>query len=123
MVEDHAVFRKFLYSWLTRFYRVQAVRDGFEALKWLQAGNVPDAVLLDMEMPRLDGYQFLRNIRYSGIFSEVPVIALTGDRHEVVAQRCAGFRLANIFAKPYKPSLLLDAIKAVLHKQPARLAA
>lgn len=110
VVEDHPVFRKFLLSWLSRTYKVTAVRDGFEALRWLQAGNHVDAIVLDMEMPRIDGYRFLENIRYSGLHSKLPVIALTANSVESVQQRCEGLALHAVFSKPYNPNALREAI-------------
>ena len=119
------MFRRFLLSWLSRWYRVTAVRDGFAALKWLQEGNVPDAVVLDMELPRVSGLQFLKNIRYSGLFSELPVVALSSDDAEATRARCAEFRVDAVFQKPYKPELLLGAIRAAASRagRPGRPAA
>ena len=110
VVEDHAVFRRFLLSWLSRSYDVTAVSDGFEALQWLQAGNTPDVVLLDMEMPRMCGSEFLKNIRYSGIFRDLPVVALTSKSAEETHDECDNLPLDAVFAKPYQPDALLEAI-------------
>lgn len=120
IVEDHPVFRRFLLSWLSRQYVVHAVSDGFEALKWLQAGNIPDLVLLDLEMPRVDGFQFLKNVRFSGIFSELPVIALTANSIESVSNRCSEYRVTDIFSKPYKPQELLSAIERLAMRSALR---
>ena len=111
VVEDHPVFRRFLLSWLSRRYRVHAVGDGFEALRWLQAGNRPDVVVLDMEMPRITGLQFLRNLRCSGLFASLPVIAISSTTESEVRRRVEGYRVAAVFPKPYQPSALLNAIE------------
>lgn len=123
VVEDHPVFRRFLLSWLSRSYRVTAVRDGFEALKWLQAGNFPDAVVLDMEMPRLNGYEFLRNIRYSGAFSGLPVVALSSNSREEVLAKCDGFAVESVFTKPYNPESLTSAIASAVQAREVAVAA
>jgi len=104
-------------SWLSSTYEVVALRDGFEALKWLQAGNLPDLVVLDIEMPRLDGYQFLRNIRYSGIFYDLPVIALTSHTQNEVEAKCADYRLSAIFSKPFKPEILKASIDSAVEQK------
>lgn len=111
VVEDHPVFRRFLLSWLSRRYRVHAVGDGFEALRWLQAGNRPDVVVLDMEMPRISGVQFLRNLRCSGIFSSLPVVAISSAPEEETRRRVEAFGVSAVFPKPYQPSALLAAIE------------
>ncbi len=114
IVEDHPVFRKFLLSWLGRSFRVTAVSDGFEALRWLQEGNQTSAVLLDMEMPRLSGIQFLQNIRHSGLFNALPVVALTANPSEAVRERCRSLQVTEVFPKPYQPQALLDALNRAM---------
>lgn len=110
VVEDHPVFRRFLLSWLSRNYHVHAVGDGFEALRWLQAGNVPDVVVLDMEMPRISGVEFMRNLRFSGLFSELPVVAVSSLDGDAVEKAVSGYNVAAVFPKPYQPAALLAAI-------------
>lgn len=114
VVEDHAIFRRFLLSWLSRSYNVVALSDGFEALRWLQEGNTPDLVVLDMEMPRITGVQFLRNIRSSGMFRDLPVVGLSSSVTPALTQRCAQLGVTDLFAKPYKPQDLRAAIERAL---------
>lgn len=120
IVEDHPVFRKFLLSWLGRSFAVTAVADGFEALRWLQEGNQTSAVLLDMEMPRLSGMQFLQNIRYSGVFASLPVVALTASPTESVRERCRSLQVNEVFPKPYQPQVLLDALHRAIDSSRSR---
>lgn len=114
VVEDHPVFRRFLLSWLSRSYRVHAVADGFEGLRWLQAGNQPDVVVLDMEMPRITGEQFLRNLRFSGLFTDLPVVAVSSVPEEDVWERVEQYNVSAVFPKPYQPAALLSAIDAAI---------
>ena len=113
VVEDNPVFRQFLLSWLSRHFKVRAVRDGLEALRWLQAGNVPSAVLLDLELPRISGLQVLRNLRRSGLFRDLPVVALSSLPEEdptLATARTLG--VDGMFSKPYAPSELLACLRA-----------
>ena len=121
VVEDHPVFRRFLLSWLSRSFHVSAVADAFEALRWLQSGNRPDVVLLDMDMPRITGVQFLRNLRYSGIFSDLPVVAVSSLTEAEVREKVAEYHVRDVFPKPYQPAALLAAINAAV--EPAYAAA
>jgi len=114
VVEDHSIFRRFLLSWLSRWYNVTAVSNGFDALRWLQEGNTTDAILLDMQMPRLSGLQFLRNIRSSGMFAQIPVVGLTSSLTQEIKARCADFGVLDVFPKPYQPETLLGAINAAV---------
>ena len=110
VVEDHPVFRRFLLSWLSRSYRVTAVASGLEALKWLQAGNQTDAVVLDLDLPQVSGWQVLKNLRFSGVFANLPVIALSSNYSEDVRIRCESFGTHGVFPKPYNPHAVLDAL-------------
>ncbi len=124
VVEDHSIFRRFLLSWLSRWYRVTAVSNGFDALRWLQEGNQTDTILLDMQMPRLSGLQFLRNIRSSGMFASIPVVGITSTLTQEVKARCADFNVLEVFPKPYQPETLLGAINAAIgHNQSDLMAA
>jgi len=123
VVEDHSIFRRFLLSWLSRWYQVTAVSNGFDALRWLQEGNKTDAILLDMQMPRLSGLQFLRNIRSSGMFSKIPVVGLTSNLTQEIKTRCGDFGVSEVFSKPYQPDTLLEAIDAAVASRGTNLMA
>lgn len=123
VIEDHSIFRRFLLSWLSRWYQVTAVSNGFDALRWLQEGNKTDAILLDMQMPRLNGLQFLRNIRASGLFSKIPVVGITSSLTQEIKARCSDFEVLEVFPKPYQPELLLAAINTAVARSGAKLMA
>ena len=110
VVEDHPVFRRFLLSWLSRSYRVTAVGSGLEALKWLQAGNHTDAVLLDLDLPQISGWQVLKNLRFSGVFADLPVVAMSSTVTHEIRQRCEALGTSGVFAKPYNPQAVLEAL-------------
>lgn len=110
IVEDHPVFRRFLVSWLSRHYRVDSVASGIEALRWLQAGHRTDALLLDLDMPGISGWQVAQNIRTSGLFRELPIVAMTNEVTADVRQRARGLGIENVFSRPYHPEDVLTAL-------------
>lgn len=110
VVEDHPVFRRFLLSWLSRYYEVTVLPSGIQALRWLQAGNHTDAVLLDLEMAGISGWQVAQNLRASGLFHEMPIVAMTSTVDDGVRQRCTALDITHVFAKPYNPQALLGAL-------------
>lgn len=59
-------------------YDVRTARDGLDALEQVQAG-LPDLIVLDLMMPRMDGYAFARELEERGLRSQVPIIVLTAD--------------------------------------------
>ncbi len=107
------MFRRFLLSWLSRHYRVTAVASGIQALRWLQAGNQTDALLLDLEMPGVSGWQVAQNLHFSGLFCDLPVVAMTSRVDKSVMERCNSIGIEYVFSKPYNPDEVLNALAEV----------
>jgi CheY-like chemotaxis protein len=87
--------------------------DGEEAVERARNGN-PDLILLDLQMPKLDGYGVLAQLRAEERFRALPVLALTasamsGDREKILA---AGF--TDYLSKPAGPDLLREAVARLL---------
>ncbi len=98
-------------------YRVVAAADGEDALTQMNEHEV-DLVILDIHMPRLDGFGVLRQLRAHPAYSRIPVIALTasamaGDRDSVIA---AGF--SEYISKPVNMALLRREVARLLENNP-----
>ena len=93
-------------------YRVLAAGDGEQALE-VAANELPDLVVLDLMLPKLDGFEVCRRIRE---FSLVPVIMLTARGEPV--DRLRGFEMGadDYLAKPFVPAELLARVRAVLRR-------
>lgn len=117
IADDRASSRELLRTVLEREgYWVLEAADGEEAVAAARAGN-PDLILLDLQMPRLDGYGVLDQLRRDARFAQVPVIALTasamrGDREKILA---AGF--TDYLSKPAGPDTLRETIARQLARQ------
>lgn len=102
---------------ITTFLRDQgfattSARDGLEALDVME-NTTPDLILLDVMMPRMDGYKFITTVRRT---SNVPIIMLTSKRNEEDVVR--GFELGadDYLTKPFRMRELLMRVKAVLRR-------
>lgn len=93
-------------------FEVLTAYDGREALEVLQAAD-PDLILLDIMMPRMDGYQFISHVRRK---SNIPVIMITAKQQEADVIR--GFELGadDYITKPFQMRELLMRIRAVLRR-------
>lgn len=94
-------------------YGVLEAEDGEHALEQARAGN-PDLILLDLQMPGIDGYGVLAELRNETRFARLPVLALTasamrGDREKILA---AGF--TDYLAKPASPDVLRETVARLL---------
>ena len=85
IIDDDPDFLLIMEHWLRFTYMVDTVRSGREALHYLESKH-PDLVLLDYEMPELDGYQVLDKMRRNPLTAQIPIIFLTGknDRDSVM---------------------------------------
>ena len=91
-------------------WQVETYPDGEKGLIALQK-NIPDLVILDIKMPRIDGMEMLKRLRIS---SNVPVIFLTSKDEEI--DEALGLRMGadDYITKPFSQKLLIERIRAVL---------
>ena len=116
-VEDDASVRMLLEYMLRGSYNVRVQKDGMEGMIWLENGNTPDLILLDTEMPRLNGFEFLKNIRKSGFYRDIPVIMLVGTEHSDNIINFLHQGATDILMKPFNPKDLFDKIDNVLNNK------
>jgi len=114
IIEDHESIRLLLGTMLSKTYEVVTMKDGLEGMAWLVKGNLPDLILLDMTMPRLSGNDFLRNIRQSGFFRDIPVIVVSGNDGEEDVKNCLRWGVDDYLTKPFNPISLKRKIETVL---------
>ena len=114
IADDNADGRELLRDHLEAWgFEVLEARDGQEALI-NAARNLPDAILLDVQMPRLDGFAVLRKLREDGRLSATPALAVTACAWNGTRDRAlqAGFNAC--FAKPVDFGALRDELERLL---------
>jgi DNA-binding NtrC family response regulator len=112
IIDDDAGVRKALRRILTSAdYQVDESEDAFQALDALDA-NPPDAALLDIKMPGMDGLSLLDNLRQRGL--EIPVVILTGHGDEFTSNRCLDAGAAGYLTKPPDRADLLLAVRGAV---------
>ncbi len=94
-------------------YRVRTARSGKEAVA-ITAAVTPHVVLLDAEMPELDGFQTLTVLRRNPRNQKVPVIMLTGLRTPETVQKARQLGVAGYVVKPFDAAVLTARIGHVL---------
>lgn len=114
IVDDDFGIRTLLEFYLGRYYKVTSKSNGLEAMMWLENGNTPDLIIVDINMPEIGGYEFLKLVRSSGFFQDIPVIILTGLDDEDVKQKCLQQGSNGFVTKPFNPNRLLSHISTLL---------
>ena len=121
VVDDSITVRRVMERFLERSgLRVVTAKDGMDAVSLLQ-DNKPDIILLDIEMPRMDGYEFAAHVRNDERVSDVPIIMITsrvGDKHRA---RAIEIGVNDYLGKPYQDEQLLDAIQRLLEERGVKL--
>ena len=95
-------------------WAVQTARDGVEALEVI-ARERPAAVLLDIEMPRMDGYELMATIRAQDTYRNMPLIVLTSRAATKHQQRADQLGADAYIVKPYQDEQLLSTLNALIN--------
>jgi CheY-like chemotaxis protein len=103
-------------------YDVRTASDGEEALELIEA-HVPDVLVTDCQMPRLDGWELVRRVRANPATAKLPVLMLTArgfdpDTEEFVEK----WNVVELIAKPFSPRRLLQSVSRALGEEPASAA-
>lgn len=115
IVDDSINVRRFLALTLQKAgYRVEQAKDGLQALELLSNGIAVQAIICDIEMPRLDGYGVLAQVKADPAIAHLPVAMLTsrsGDKHRKLAMNLGA---SAYFSKPYNEPELLEQLEAMI---------
>lgn len=116
LVEDHDNARILLGNFLSEKFEVTGARNGLEAMTWLHKGLSPDIIITDNEMPEMDGNDLIRQLRCTGLWSDIPVIVLSQTNSGTDA---AGYfkslGVSECFTKPFNPLALQEKILQIVH--------
>ncbi len=116
VVDDSINVRRYLSLTLEKAgYRVEQAKDGREAVDKLLSGLSVQAVICDIEMPRLDGYGVLEEIKERAEFAQLPIAMLTSRSNEKHRKLAMNLGASAYFSKPYNEQELLDKLAELLH--------
>lgn len=114
IVEDHRAVRILLNNFLKKSFKIKTTANGYEALAWMNEGNMPAIIILDLNMPELSGLDFLTNLRNSGFFQNIPVMIVSGEEEGEIIEKCLDLGINGYMKKPFNPSELQSKILTIL---------
>ena len=100
-------------------YRVVEAADGVEALSRLEQDDM-DAILTDVNMPRMDGLAFIRAVRAAPRFARIPILALTTEGEEAMKAAGKAAGATGWIVKPFDPEQLCSVIGMVIRRMGAQ---
>ncbi len=110
-IDDEKSIRFIIENTFNKDFEVTSISNGMDALFYLQSGNLPDLIICDVEMPVLNGFEFIRRIRESGFFDEIPLIMLSGKEESADKIKCFEMGADDYVLKPFNPKELIARIK------------
>jgi len=114
VVDDSITIRKVTERVLTRNgVNVATAKDGVDAVSWM-GHSIPDLILLDIEMPRMDGYEVAQYVRNDTRLAEVPIIMVTSRTGEKHRERAEAIGVDHYLGKPYQEGELMDTIRELV---------
>ncbi|GAB3471662.1 hybrid sensor histidine kinase/response regulator [Azotobacter salinestris] len=120
VVDDSVTVRKVTGRLLERHgMDCMTAKDGADALAQLQERR-PDVMLLDIEMPRMDGFEVAARVRHDERLKDLPIIMITSRTGEKHRDRALGLGVNEYLGKPYQEALLLETIRRLVKEPEAR---
>ena len=112
VVEDAQLNRELLKDMLKDEYRVDTARDGEEALEKLRmhAGDM-SAILLDLQMPRRDGFSVIAEMRERGWIKKIPILVISGEDATEVENQCFEMGVSDFIHKPFEVSIVKNRVR------------
>ena len=116
VVDDELSIRMLLENFLSDEYEVIAKENGYEAMSWLQEGNTADLMLVDIEMPMVNGYEFAESVRKLKGMDTVPLLMLSAKQKSADRIKSFASGADDFIQKPFNPEELMIRIKAAFRR-------
>ena len=111
VVEDNLINQLVAEEILSKAGFVVAIASGGQAALDMLAAGLPDLILMDVQMPDMDGYQTTRRIKaLSTAAAALPIVALTANAMESDRQQCLAAGMIDYIAKPFEPANLIETV-------------
>lgn len=110
-IDDEQSIRFIIENTFKKDFDISTFRNGEDALISMQSGEIPDLIICDIEMPVMNGFEFIQQIRASGFFDDIPLLMLSGKENSDDRIRCFNTGADDYIIKPFNPKELLARVK------------
>ena len=117
-IDDSKAIRYLLQTVLGRDYKVTTASDAASAMFWLTKKNLPDLIIADPRLPDTQDWELIQYLGTSGLFGDIPVIALSSLDKKETAAKSRENRVKYFFHKPFNPIDLVKIVEQVIANKP-----
>lgn len=112
VVDDAAINREILREMLEDDYTIEMAENGYQALhKLLEYKEEMTAVLLDLQMPEMDGFAVIDVMKENGWLEQIPVLVISGENAAEIENRCLEIGVSDFIHKPFDGSIVKNRVK------------
>ncbi len=115
-IDDEVAIQQILEHYFKDSFTVVTKGNGKDGLNWMQEGNIPHVIIADIEMPIMNGYEFIDQVRSSGFLNHIPMIMLSGNDSSDNRIRCLEAGADDYLIKPFNPRELAARINGILRR-------
>lgn len=118
VIDDSLTVRKILEASLQRErFQAASFRDGLQAMQALASGAlpIPDAILIDVHLPRVDGFELVRRFRHHAAFDQVPILMLSGSTGWIQKLKAWRAGADGYLTKPFRTQMIMDELRCRLN--------
>ena len=116
IIDDEISIRKLLEFYFKKYFTVTTKSDGEEAMNYILEGNIPDAIIADLNMPKMNGYDFTEAIRKMKHLEKTPIVILSGNESSNDRIRCLKMGADDYLVKPFNPDDLYFRLVNILKR-------
>ena len=117
VIEDNAELRVYIYNSLVSRYAVKDASNGYEAIEVIRGGWMPDIIVTDLMMPRMDGMELISNLRNDFSTSHIPILVITAKHEDDIQVKAMKYGADGYIAKPFTMELLTARIDNMLERR------
>lgn len=116
VVDDEASIGLIIEINLGDQFEIVQMLDGMEAMNWISRGNIPTAIVADLNMPKLDGLSFIRQLRNNELFKDTPIIVLSSEDSSLMKIKALKTGADDYLVKPFNPEELSVRLEKILSR-------
>lgn len=116
IIDDESAIQKIVKQYFKGKHEVVAQNNGRDALVWMYQGNLPELIIADINMPVLNGQDFLAEIKSSGLYSNIPMIMLSGVDKSEIRISCLEAGADDFMIKPFNPKELEARMNSIMRR-------